>query len=308
MADWGLPPGRRKDKENLMRLVLKPFVVTGIAALTVCALASVAAAQSTVDRRQQVPTSTSDQSGVDAAAAQANLVANPIPSEFGTSSISILQIPAVAFRARKRAATLDIDTSEGTIFPGEATSNWFDYWAPVDLPAGVLISWMDLYACDSNATNHVTVVLTGYYGPAFGGSAAPGVNDFFAVSSTQVAAAPNCGYWAHFVTPALQINNDVRYNGGYHYALNLEMTAGNSTNRLKGVDLWYMRQVSPAPATASFADVPTGHQYFQFIEALKASGITGGCGTGVNYCPGDPVTRGQMAVFLARALGLHWPY
>jgi hypothetical protein len=65
-------------------------------------------------------------------------------------------------------------------------------------------------------------------------------------------------------------------------------------------------QVSPAPATASFPnDVPTSHPYFRFVEALKASGITGGCGTG-SYCPDAAVTRGQMAVFLATALGLNW--
>jgi hypothetical protein len=52
--------------------------------------------------------------------------------------------------------------------------------------------------------------------------------------------------------------------------------------------------------------VPTGHNFFQFIEALAASGITGGCGNG-NYCPDNAVTRGQMAVFLAKALGLQFP-
>jgi hypothetical protein len=51
--------------------------------------------------------------------------------------------------------------------------------------------------------------------------------------------------------------------------------------------------------------VPTSHPYFQFIQALAASGITGGCGGG-NYCPDNPVTRGQMAVFLAKALGLQF--
>jgi hypothetical protein len=40
-------------------------------------------------------------------------------------------------------------------------------------------------------------------------------------------------------------------------------------------------------------------------EALLAAGITGGCGGGA-YCPDSPVTRGQMAVFLSRALGLHF--
>jgi hypothetical protein len=68
----------------------------------------------------------------------------------------------------------------------------------------------------------------------------------------------------------------------------------------------YKLQVSPAPASATFADVPTSHPFFQFVEALAASGITAGCGGG-NFCPDAPITRGQMAVFLAAALGLHFP-
>ncbi len=68
----------------------------------------------------------------------------------------------------------------------------------------------------------------------------------------------------------------------------------------------WTRQVSPAPATATFGDVPTNHPFFQFVEALAKSGTTGGCGAG-NYCPDAPLTRGQMAVFLAKALGLQWP-
>ena len=65
----------------------------------------------------------------------------------------------------------------------------------------------------------------------------------------------------------------------------------------------YELQVSPAPATATFGDVPTDHPFFQFVEALAASGITAGCGGG-NFCPDQPLTRGQMAVFLSKALGL----
>jgi len=61
--------------------------------------------------------------------------------------------------------------------------------------------------------------------------------------------------------------------------------------------------VSPAPPSATFNDVPTSHPFFQFIEALYASGITAGCGGG-NYCPDAALTRGQMAVYLAKALGL----
>jgi len=39
------------------------------------------------------------------------------------------------------------------------------------------------------------------------------------------------------------------------------------------------------------------------IEKLALAGITSGCGPGM-FCPDDSVTRGQMAAFLVRALGL----
>ncbi len=75
---------------------------------------------------------------------------------------------------------------------------------------------------------------------------------------------------------------------------------------LEKVQVLWTRQVSPAPATASFTDVPTSHPFFPYVEALVKSGVTGGCGGG-NYCPDSALTRGQMAVFLAKALGLEWP-
>jgi S-layer homology domain len=50
----------------------------------------------------------------------------------------------------------------------------------------------------------------------------------------------------------------------------------------------------------SFPDVPTGHQFYAFIEILFHNGVTGGCAGG-GYCPGNSVTRAQMAVFLLKA-------
>lgn len=52
---------------------------------------------------------------------------------------------------------------------------------------------------------------------------------------------------------------------------------------------------------SSFDDVPPGFWAITFIEELAASGITSGCGNG-RYCPDDPVTRAQMAVFLERGM------
>jgi hypothetical protein len=80
---------------------------------------------------------------------------------------------------------------------------------------------------------------------------------------------------------------------------------GDLTATYKIRDEW-RRQVSPAPATATFpADVPVSSPLHRFVEALAATGVTGGCGPGA-YCPDAAVTRGQMAVFLSVALGLNW--
>ncbi len=50
----------------------------------------------------------------------------------------------------------------------------------------------------------------------------------------------------------------------------------------------------------SFADVPTAHPFYRFIENIFHNGVTGGCG-GANYCPGNETRRDQMAVFVLRA-------
>jgi IPT/TIG domain/S-layer homology domain len=60
---------------------------------------------------------------------------------------------------------------------------------------------------------------------------------------------------------------------------------------------------APPTCTGIFPDVPCPSQFANWIERLNAEGITGGCGGG-NYCPGNPNTRGQMAVFLVKTFGL----
>jgi hypothetical protein len=55
------------------------------------------------------------------------------------------------------------------------------------------------------------------------------------------------------------------------------------------------------PGAEMFNDVPASSPFCPFIEELARRGITGGCGGG-KYCPGDPVTRQQMAVFIVGAM------
>lgn len=52
-------------------------------------------------------------------------------------------------------------------------------------------------------------------------------------------------------------------------------------------------------------DVPADSTVAVDIGWLATAGITRGCNTPDNdlFCPEDPVTRGQLAAFLRRALG-----
>ena len=52
---------------------------------------------------------------------------------------------------------------------------------------------------------------------------------------------------------------------------------------------------------ANFLDVPQNDIFHAYVEWIVRNGITAGCGSGL-YCRNNPVTRGQMAVFLEKAM------
>ncbi len=51
---------------------------------------------------------------------------------------------------------------------------------------------------------------------------------------------------------------------------------------------------------ADFIDVPEAHSFHDFIETIFRASVTAGCSAGA-FCPDDPITRAQMAVFLLKA-------
>ena len=59
----------------------------------------------------------------------------------------------------------------------------------------------------------------------------------------------------------------------------------------------------PAATGTKFTDIPADYWAAAWIEQLAKESITAGCGGG-KYCPEDPVTRGQMAVFLVKTFNL----
>ena len=73
--------------------------------------------------------------------------------------------------------------------------------------------------------------------------------------------------------------------------------------------VWLIRALTdedPPPVEDSrFADVPADRWWAGHAELLAQLGITAGCDTApLRYCPERPVTRAEMATFLARAFNL----
>ena len=176
---------------------------------------------------------------------------------------------------------------------GGAACGWF---SGIRVPAGASITAIELDACDTNAAAEVQVAL---FRNVKGGGATTNLNGTLA--GTGVAATPGCATFVRTLAPAETVNN---LNNTYFIDVN--NTGGTNTTSFKSVRVIYRLQVSPAPGVATFSDVPTTHFAFRFVEAMVASGVTGGCGAGI-YCPDSPLTRAQMAIFLATVLGLHFP-
>ena len=208
------------------------------------------------------------------------------PPSWGTTATSTLVIPAYA-------AEVEPGGVWGSVAGARYISNGlFAVFAPFHLPTGTLVTDVQVVGCDSSATQEISFGMIGVSS-----------NGTFTYSSglaaTGAAPIPGCSVFTLTLGTPHTIDNSL----SYYVSINLGNTSATRMIAARGR---YRLQVSPAPGMATFADVPVGNPIHPFVEALAAAGITGGCGGG-NFCPNAPLTRGQMAVFRAVALGLHWP-
>jgi hypothetical protein len=199
------------------------------------------------------------------------------------------------------------DPESGYIIP---TAPGDLYWTQIDLPTGAEVSEVCALVRDATPTGQWLLTLYAHES-AFPNPTvvSPSVQYVTGVTST-AAATP--GYIKLCVATNPVIVHtwaDLDGDGEPHfvaYVLHAECYGDvSSLLTFFGATIRWRRTISPAPSTATFIDVPTNHLFFQHIEALAASGITAGCGADL-YCPDAPVTRGEVAVFLSKALGLHW--
>jgi len=219
----------------------------------------------------------------------AGLTAQPSAPTYGVDSPSIAVVSA-----------WDLETFESATTWAAAKLNTYRYLTnaglllgAVHVPQGASLLSIELDACDTSPTKGV--------GASFGQVDSTGFTQL-AFVQTGDAAMPGCSRFAIDLDAGpVTVDNYL-----HTYLVSVQNATFGGETTIGAVRVVYKLQVSPAPAVATFNDVTTSDPGFQFIEALVASGITAGCGSG-NYCPDAPLTRRQMAVFLSKALGLQWP-
>jgi len=215
--------------------------------------------------------------------------------ESGTADLSVKTVSAVAF------TPVASSTGWAETFASRhaTTAGVHVFTADLDLPSGAVIESLELEGCDATATGRIDFTVQRLASPVVG---------IFTLASGSTGATnaevPGCTYFFAGASTPATIDN---FSGTYRLRVVLTTPADLPSVRFRGVRVFYRLQVSPAPATATFTDVPTTHPLFRFVEAISRSGITAGCGGG-QFCPNQPLTRGQMAVFLSVALGLHFPF
>ena len=216
---------------------------------------------------------------------------------------NILAIPAPAFQPVSSDVVWGYDNLGYLNASGGGAEASF-FRAPVTLPDGAVVDSIGLYYCIDDETAYMLATFRTL--PGGGSDGTPPVNNDLGFAITPLNTT-GCSYVSAPLGGAT-INNNVDNGGGRQYEVVLIINNPTAAVRFKGVDVRWHRQVSPAPATATFNDVPTSDPAFQFIEAFNAAGITAGCNAAPPlYCPDNTVTRRQMAVFFAKALGLQWP-
>ena len=209
-----------------------------------------------------------------------------------------LTIGAAEFQAIPPVPTgNDVIGPDGYLYGNFTTTTW---WAPVVLPDGAWIGEMCVYYKDN---------VTGLFSLGFGQETLAGPGEVPAPGACCgfVASAHDDGYQSRCVGINQRLRDlaDPDGDGTASPVVNHLKASATGAVGFGGVRIVWKRDVSPPPAAPTFADVPTNDPAWPEIEALAASGITAGCGGG-NYCPDATLTRRQMAVFIARALGLHW--
>jgi hypothetical protein len=221
------------------------------------------------------------------------------PKYFGPNASGFSGALGQSFIGRSSAFSYDNLGGQGDIYNTNSAENFAD--AELAIPSGAELQFARVWFSDTNAAQNITFFLIEVCQPIFG----PGGYTLTTLGSVTSSGSGGDGSFTTSIPAGtLADSNACIYKVRVRFGNGAAIGPGDSSLVVQKARVQWARTVSAAPAVATFpVDVPTNHPYFRFVEALVTTGITAGTGPGT-YSPDAPVTRGEMAVFLAAALGL----
>ena len=185
------------------------------------------------------------------------------------------------------ASTVTFSRTSGYIYRTGGGDIYF--WAPIHLPSGAYLYYAQVFYYDNDSGAVYAYIYR----------TTPYTTD---TSLTSCSSSGTPGYSYCVLYPYETIRN-----GDSMYNVYVGLSNATINLRFTGVRLFWARQIHTG-LSHPFNDIGSLPSLWQnSIAALYQSGITSGTSSNT-YSPNAYVTRGQMAVFLAKALGLYWSY
>ena len=194
------------------------------------------------------------------------------PKTYGTSPDSIYHVPITDF--------VPFDSGSGT-------RDWFFslafarytpgctgpcLYAIPRLPDGALLTGIEAYFCNTNPDHNNYPLGVQLYSSLYDGT-----NNSYLGAAVYSSSSNGCGEFQ--IADLTSLNYQVNY---YNNQLVLvgRIDRSDGSQALAGVNLFYRLQVSPAPPTSDFGDVPTSSPQYQFIERCTRPGSRPGAAAG----------------------------
>jgi hypothetical protein len=199
------------------------------AMFVVLALSSSAVAQTTLDPSLQQLTA-------------------PNPETYGTASEVAIAVPESEFNPY--TSTTTFSWSGG----GRYSTAAGELDAGVHFPAGASITRMEVQACNSNTVN----------GGGLGMFEKNNSGTITLLALALVSANSGCTLFPVTLSPPHTVDNAINS----YFLVWGNSPALDGSIKLQAARVYYKLQISPDPSTATFTDVPVGHPFHRFVEAL----------------------------------------
>ncbi len=232
---------------------------------------------------------------------------NPLPAPVLTSPVNgaagVSLTPTLSWNASAGATSYDVYFGTSST-PGFVVNTAATSYTTAALTLNASYYWKIVAKNSSGSTSSTTFSFSTGSSCTFAGTPMATLIAYAGSSkSVNVTAGAGCSWTATSHSSWLTVTSGSGTGNG---TISFSVPANSGIARMgtitfAGQTLSVMQGGSPSAPI--FNDVSASDPYFDYVSLLQFDGVTAGCAASPPlYCPGTPVTRAQMSVFIVAAL------